>query len=147
MSLTLSLEIGSAKSSPSLRYFPFENLVTNISILFHLLNLYLPFSGNRRRCTGRVRVRYNGNEVCGSQRDKNKIVALQARKLPHRQQKSRAWKTNLTRLCRLSIGVLSDDFAAVDVREELCKTKPPEKANSEGLLQSDNHSEEIAGKK
>ena len=29
------------------------------------------------------------------------------------------------------IGVLSDDFAAVDVREELCKTKPPEKANSE----------------
>ena len=66
---------------------------------------------------------------------------------PHRQQKSRARKTNLTRLCRLSIGVLSDDFAAVDVREELCKTKPPEKANSEGLLQSDNHSEEIAGKK
>ena len=45
------------------------------------------------------------------------------------------------------IGVFSDDFAAVDVREELCKTKPPEKANSEGLLQSDNNSEEIAGKK
>ena len=40
-----------------------------------------------------------------------------------------------------------DLFAAVDVREELCKTKPPEKANSEGLLQSDNNSEEIAGKK
>ena len=32
MSLTFSAEIGSAKSSPSLRYFPFENLVTNISI-------------------------------------------------------------------------------------------------------------------
>ena len=47
----------------------------------------------------------------------------------------------------LTIGVFSDDFAAVDFREELCKTKPPEKANSEGLLQSDNHSEEIAGKK
>ena len=47
----------------------------------------------------------------------------------------------------VSMGVLSDDFAAVDVREELCKTKPPEKANSEGLLQSDNHSEEIAGEK
>ena len=28
----------------------------------------------------------------------------------------------------------SDDFAAVDVREELCKTKPPEKANSEGYF-------------
>lgn len=69
------------------------------------------------------------------------------RETRHRQQKSRARKTNLTRLCRLSIGVLSDDFATVDVREELCKTKPPEKANSEGLLQSDNHSEETAGKK
>ena len=47
----------------------------------------------------------------------------------------------------LSIGVFSNDFAAVDVREDLCKTKPPEKANSEGLLQLDNNSEEIAGKK
>ena len=44
------------------------------------------------------------------------------------------------------LSVLSDDFAAVDVREDLCKTKPPEKANSEGLLQLDNNSEEIAGK-
>lgn len=47
----------------------------------------------------------------------------------------------------LTMGVFCDDFAAVDVREELCKTKPPEKANSEGLLQSDNHSEIISCKK
>ena len=33
MSLTFSFEIGSAKSSLSLRYLPFENFVTNISIL------------------------------------------------------------------------------------------------------------------
>ena len=32
------------------------------------------------------------------------------------------------------MGVFSDDFATVDVREELCKTKPPEKANSEGYF-------------
>ena len=30
------------------------------------------------------------------------------------------------------IGVLSDDFAAVDVREELCYHSRPEKANSDG---------------
>ena len=61
--------------------------------------------------------------------------------------KSRARKLSLLSSKVVSMGVLSDDFAAVDVREELCKTTPPEKANSEGLLQSDNHSEEIAGKK
>ena len=32
------------------------------------------------------------------------------------------------------MGVFSDDFATVDVRKELCKTKPPEKANSEGYF-------------
>lgn len=53
MSFTLSAEIGSANKSPSLRYFPFENFVTNISILTPL-NLYLPFSGKRRRCIGRL---------------------------------------------------------------------------------------------
>ena len=31
--LTFSAEIGSANKSPSLRYLPFENLVTDISIL------------------------------------------------------------------------------------------------------------------
>ena len=87
------------------------------------------------------------NKVCGSQRDKAKIVASQARKTACKQQKSRVRETTLLGSQSLLIGVFSDDFAAVDVREELCKTKPPEKANSEGLLQSDNHSEEIAGKK
>ena len=54
--------------------------------------------------------------------------------LPNRQQKSRARKTYLTRLCRLSIGVLSDDFADVDVREELCYHSLTEKANSEEII-------------
>ena len=69
------------------------------------------------------------------------------RETRHRQQKSRARNGTLLGSQFVYIGVLSDDFAAVDVREDLCKTKPPEKANSEGLLQSDKHSEEIAGKK
>ena len=69
------------------------------------------------------------------------------RETRHRQQKSRARNGTLLGSQFVYIGVLSDDFAAVDVREDLCKTKPPEKANSEGLLQLDNHSEEIAGKK
>ena len=47
----------------------------------------------------------------------------------------------------VSMGVLSDDFAAVDFREKLCKTKPPEKANSEVLLQTDNDAEIISCKK
>ena len=43
MSLTFSFEIGSAKSSPSLRYFPFENFVTNISILSYTSELICLF--------------------------------------------------------------------------------------------------------
>ena len=49
------------------------------------------------------------------------------------------------------IGVLSDDFAAVDVREELCYHSRPKKTNSEGwkrhLFKADDYPEEIAGKK
>ena len=51
-------------------------------------------------------------------------------KMPHTQQKP-SKDQPLLGSQSLFIGVLSDDFAAVDVREELCKTKPPEKANSE----------------
>ena len=32
------------------------------------------------------------------------------------------------------IGVLSNDFAAVDIREELCYHSRPKKTNSEGLI-------------
>ena len=51
--------------------------------------------------------------------------------MPHIQQKSRARQRFLLDSQFVYIGVFSDDFAAVDVREGLCKTKPPEKANSE----------------
>ena len=41
--------------------------------------------------------------------------------------------TNLTRFLKSFMGVFSDDFAAVDVREELCYHSRPEKANSRGM--------------
>ena len=45
------------------------------------------------------------------------------------------------------MGVFSNDFATVDVREELCYHSRPKKTNSEALLQSDDHAKEVAGKK
>ena len=53
--------------------------------------------------------------------------------MPHRQQKSRARKSSLLSSKNLSMGVFSNDFATVDVREELCYHSRPEKANLEGL--------------
>ena len=52
--------------------------------------------------------------------------------MPHRRQKSRARKQSLLGSQFVYIGVLSDDFAAVDVREELCYHSLSEKANSRG---------------
>ena len=49
------------------------------------------------------------------------------------------------------MGVFSNDFAAVDVREELCYHSRPKKRKFGGLekvsFKADNYSEEIAGKK
>ena len=52
--------------------------------------------------------------------------------MPYRQQKNRARKTSLLGSQFVYMGVLSDDFAAVDVREELCYHSRPKKTNSEG---------------
>ena len=55
--------------------------------------------------------------------------------MPHRQQKSRKKAEQETILLGskiLSMDVFSDDFATVDVREELCYHSRPEKANSDG---------------
>ena len=52
---------------------------------------------------------------------------------PHRQQKSRARKTSLLDSKSPFIGVFSDDFAAVDVREVLCYHSRPKKKNLEGV--------------
>ena len=50
-------------------------------------------------------------------------------KMPHKRQKSRAKKWTLLDSQSLSMGVFSDDFAAVDFREELCYHSRPDKAN------------------
>ena len=49
----------------------------------------------------------------------------------YRQEKSRARTFPLLDSRMVSMGVLSNDFAAVDVREELCYHSLTEKANSE----------------
>ena len=55
----------------------------------------------------------------------------------HGQQKSRIRFDSLLGSKFLSIGVLSDDFAAVDFREELCYHCRPEKAKFGELLKAD----------
>ena len=49
------------------------------------------------------------------------------RKLPHRQQKSQTREKPYSALNFVYMGVLSDDFSAVDVREELCYHSRPKK--------------------
>ena len=56
------------------------------------------------------------------------------RELPQRQQKSRAMIISLLGSESLTMGVFSDDFAAVDVREELCYHSRPKKTNLRGAL-------------
>ena len=56
--------------------------------------------------------------------------------MPHRRQKSRARKQSLLGSQFVYIGVLSDNFAAVDVREELCYHSRPKKQNSRGIIPS-----------
>ena len=55
-----------------------------------------------------------------------------------KQKKSRAREVSLLSSISLSIGVLSDDFAAVDVREVLCYHSLTEKANSRGAMNGKN---------
>ena len=64
--------------------------------------------------------------VCGSQREKTKSLRT-GHEMPHRQQKSRARYKTLLGSQFVYMGVLSDDFAAVDFREELCYHHPPKK--------------------
>ena len=54
--------------------------------------------------------------------------------MPQRQQKEPSKETFLTQLPKSFMGVLSDDFATVDVREELCYHSLTEKANSEEII-------------
>ena len=66
--------------------------------------------------------------------EKAKIVAWMAGKIIESQQKSRARKTSLLGSQFVYISVLSNDFADVDVREELCYHSRPKKQNSAMLL-------------
>ena len=63
-----------------------------------------------------------------------KIVALWARKTAYKRKMSLARNFPLLDSRMVSMGVLSDDFATVDVREELCYHSLTEKANSEEII-------------
>lgn len=58
--------------------------------------------------------------------------------MPYRQQKNRARKQSLLGSESLTMGVLSDDFAAVDVREGYANLSLTEKANSRGAMNGKN---------
>ena len=63
-----------------------------------------------------------------------KIVALQTGEIVYRTAKEPNKEFFLLGSQSLSMGVLSDDFAAVDVREELCYPLPPEKAMRRAIV-------------
>ena len=67
---------------------------------------------------------------------KDKIVAWIAGKIIESQQKSRARKISLLGSQFVYMGVLSDDFADVDVREELCYHSLPKKAKFGGAAKN-----------
>lgn len=61
-----------------------------------------------------------------------------SQKMSHRRQKSRARKQSLLGSQFIYMDAFSDDFAAVDVREELCYHSLSEKANSRGTTNGKN---------
>ena len=105
-----------------------KSLVTFFcSIFLHLLNWICLF-----RATGGVawdgKIKANSLSACGSQRDKDKIVALRARRTAYKRQKSRARNFPLLDSRMVSMGVLSDDFATVDLREDYANLSLPKEA-------------------
>ena len=67
-----------------------------------------------------------GNKVCGSQRNKAKIVAYET-VFSSRTAKEPSKEQSLLGSQFVYIGVISDDFTAVDFREELCYHSRPKK--------------------
>ena len=61
-----------------------------------------------------------------------KIVALWARKTAYKRKMSRARNFPLLDSRMVSMGVLSDDFATVDLREDYANLSLPKEANSRG---------------
>ena len=131
MSFTLSAEIGSANKSPSLRYFPFENFVTNISILtplfFSLPRVFVfAFFGQQAEVHRTV----NGKHLLNRSAEVNgaKPKSLRYTRAKRIVSEKRAEQGNSLLSSKVvSMGVFCDDFAAVDVREGLCYHSRPKK--------------------
>ena len=95
---------------------------------FHLYTsrIVFAFFGQQAEVHRTVKGKLSFLSVCGSQRDKGKLLRAGQEK-PHRQQKSRARIISLLGSQILFIGVFSNDFATVDFREELCYHSRPKK--------------------
>ena len=67
---------------------------------------------------------------CGLQKSTEREKSLRRRRVKALQRAKKTW----TRNCRCGfMGVFGDDFAAVDLGEDLCQPTPHEKANRRGL--------------
>ena len=83
-------------------------------------------------------------EVCAEVNGTKPKSLRTGQEMPYKQQKSRERSTILTRLLKSFISVFSNDFATVDVREELCYHSRPKKTNPEGLgIKNVQYSEQI----
>ena len=78
-----------------------------------------------------MKVRCNGNTACGSQREK-KNRCVQVRKCLIDGKRAEQGNKSLLGSQFVYIGVLSDDFATVDLREVLCYHSRPEKRKFRG---------------
>ena len=75
-----------------------------------------------------VKVSYYGYKVCGSQRDKEKSLRCRSVKTAYKRKMSRARNFPLLDSRMVSMGVLSDDFATVDLREDYANLSLPKEA-------------------
>ena len=123
MCLTFPAETGAANNSPSLRNFPYENFVTNISI--SPLYLYCPFRARGRGVqNGKRKVSFTS--VYGSQRG-TKPKSLRGYKAkPYKHSKRAEQEIFLARLLYFYLIVLSDDLRTLTstrIYANLCRPK------------------------
>ena len=119
-----SFEIGSSNNSSSFLYFPFENFVTNISIFRYTSKFDFAFFGQKAEVHRTVEGKHlfcRSAEVNG--KSQNRCVGGWQN---HRSTAKEPSKGMLG-FQFVYIGVLSDDFADVDLREELCYHSRPKK--------------------
>ena len=100
------------------------------TVHFFVFEFIFAFFGRKAKVHRTVKASSNEMNVCRSQRDKaqTRCVEIEQNGLQTEKEPGKDFSYTAFNVC---IGVFSDDFAAVDVREELRCRGRPEKANSE----------------